>query len=641
MRNTGRIVAFLLPAALVAGCLPVHPPGQPPVRPHAYEQVALPHESGSVVVVDGGVWTFPHLDPVAHFIGDGSHRIERTIALPGSVTAAAAGDGMVWVLTEAGAPVYRRLDPATGAQLAAVTGLPVGTLAIGFGKVWVTGPDGAVHEIDPATNGVQRHQVQSGGPMLLTIAGAHVWTLGFAEGLVGLDPHTGARTQPWRPGEVIGDIRPILGSAGSRILLASRDAVHVVDPIVRRVIRQVDAPAGTTPVGFANASPDRPAVQNWWLFGYDKHADLFAETPRGGPVADALLARVALDTLAIRITNSYKVPVAEGSAIDGDSVWIAPLRDRRVLHVSRNTTYDSPDFRYREVALPYESGTLAVVSDDVWVFPHVDPVALRIDGRTKRIERTVPLPGSVGEAVGNDDMLWAMTWDPGYTYRRLDPHTGAELARIPNVQGWLPTIAFGDVWAAGDFGEIYRIDAATNTASRIQVFPGGPVWLAVAGSRVWVWQQGQDRVVGVDPATNMLEPAWSLAAVTGRTPWWVAAHGGNLVMSTAGTDELVEVDPIARRVVQRIATPAGLRGESTPSGRPDLDTHHHWFLLGRQFTDHPRGTPAPRGVLSPVDYARGTLAPGVNVPFPEDSAEADGRVWIAPLRQHRLLYIDE
>ena len=78
-----------------------------------------------------------------------------TIPITGDMTDLAADDAGVWV-TDKGAGVVRRIDPATNVVVAEIpTGAGVYYLAIHGSGVWVTNySDGTVSRIDAATNEV-------------------------------------------------------------------------------------------------------------------------------------------------------------------------------------------------------------------------------------------------------------------------------------------------------------------------------------------------------------------------------------------------------------------------------------------------------------------------------------------------------
>src|SRR5204862_4938649 len=75
---------------------------------------------------------------------------------------------------------------------------------------------------------------------------------------------------------------------------------------------------------------------------------------------------------------------------------------------------------------------------------------------------------------------------------RVDPSTGAVIARTRSVQTGQITFGRGAVWVAGNFfsssAHVDRIDPTTNAATASITLPtaGGPISMAVAGRDLWV-----------------------------------------------------------------------------------------------------------------------------------------------------------
>lgn len=295
--------------------------------------VPLPYENGSVVATDAGVWVFPHLDPVGLRIDPATREVDLEIELPAPATAAAAGDGMLWIRTEADDQSYTRLDPETGAALARIAGIDADLAEVAYGRMWAAGGDGSVTRIDGGSNQVDRFPAQSGGPFFMTAAGGKLWTLGV-DGLVGIDPDTGAATEPWRPITVLGERPQFLATAGEHVLLATPGGVHEVDPEGQALVRSVAAPPGRRPAGFARGHRIGDGQFVWLFDRYVDNPGPIVELPRGRTPDPVTVGRI--DLVAGTVAATVEAPFPEGQtgavAADG-SVWLAPLRGTSVVRL--------------------------------------------------------------------------------------------------------------------------------------------------------------------------------------------------------------------------------------------------------------------------------------------------------------------
>jgi streptogramin lyase len=82
----------------------------------------------------------------------------------------------------------------------------------------------------------------------------------------------------------------------------------------------------------------------------------------------------------------------------------------------------------------------------------------RIDPRSRRVEGVTPLPGPRLTLTVGDGSLWAARVG-GTTIERIDPRTGAVVARISGVVGTTLAVADGYVWTVTREGTVKRVAA--------------------------------------------------------------------------------------------------------------------------------------------------------------------------------------
>ena len=240
------------------------------------------------------------------------------------------------------------------------------------------------------------------------------------------------------------------------------------------------------------------------------------------------------------------------------------------------------------IALGCEGGAVAIGGGSVWVVPHLDRVALRIDPATNRVADRISLGdrGPGAEIDGTDDMVWASVSSPSFDFERLvriDPASGRVIASV-DAPAELPVIGAGAVWATGPDG-IYRIDPKDNSVAVIQA---GDCWVVTLDDRAFC--VGPGGIVSIDAATNTttklpgeqvgrpiiafdgliwgvngsslwaVDPTTGLRSVDLEPPQGSATWAADAVVldgalwATAGTlpdsapDRLVRIDPVSSRI---------------------------------------------------------------------------------------------
>lgn len=205
------------------------------------------------------------------------------------------------------------------------------------------------------------------------------------------------------------------------------------------------------------------------------------------------------------------------------------------------------------IAIPPNSGALAVGEGAVWVTSDAVPILTRIDPGTNTIvarARIVSkyvcteMPGSCGEAAAGNGALWiARLADDSVL--RIDPRDNSLAATIPvgpQPEGIATTP--GAVWVVNKGGpSVSRIDPATNKVvatvriGPVQVCCSDHISLAAGAGAVWVTLPNADSIVRIDPDTNTVvarvhlsqQPCAFLAAGK-RTVWAAGGHCSGSVM---------------------------------------------------------------------------------------------------------------
>jgi hypothetical protein len=280
------------------------------------------------------------------------------------------------------------------------------------------------------------------------------------------------------------------------------------------------------------------------------------------------------------------------------------------------------------IALGCEAGSVAVSGGSVWVVPHLDRVALRIDPATNSVADRISLGdrGPGAEIDATDDMVWASVSSPSYDPERLvrlDPATGSVVAWI-DVAAWSPVIGAGFVWGRGASG-IYKIDPTTNeVAADIDV---GDCGVVPFGERVIC--VGSGVVVSIDPATNAVTPIPGAPSLD----WPVAVVDG-LIWGIGG-ESLWAFDPNTGQVKGELPPPAGTAMWSIDAV---VQERTLWMTASTQSGDPSRTGPDR---LVRVDRIRMQVDCVVETPNPEYGIAAGfGSIWFPVVRQPWLLRIE-
>ena len=165
----------------------------------------LPFAGGGIAAGAGGLWVTEAAGPRVALVGGRSGRVERTFRVgPGAEHAGplAVGSRSLWL---GRGPEVLRVDPRSGRVRARVsTPVEVTTVRAADGAVWaVSGQDGRVVKIDPATGDVVARNRIHGFAADLAVGGGFAWLAVVPDDVVfklSADDLAVAGTTPARPG---------------------------------------------------------------------------------------------------------------------------------------------------------------------------------------------------------------------------------------------------------------------------------------------------------------------------------------------------------------------------------------------------------------------------------------------------------
>ena len=124
----------------------------------------------------------------------------------------------------------------------------------------------------------------------------------------------------------------------------------------------------------------------------------------------------------------------------------------------------------------------------------------RIDPATDQVVATVPGLTGAGAVVASDDAVWVAD-AATETLARVDPATNQIVGRVTLSSG-VSGLAVGDgtVWVTLMDGDLYRIDPATDQATRaLDLGLGTDSSLAVTADAIWATGASAGTVTRIDP----------------------------------------------------------------------------------------------------------------------------------------------
>ncbi len=156
------------------------------------------------------------------------------------------------------------------------------------------------------------------------------------------------------------------------------------------------------------------------------------------------------------------------------------------------------------------------------------------------------------------EAVWVGVCGPEAAVVRLDPATGAVIARISIAGGLMPEGSLGAgegaVWAISeDPVRLLRIDPATNVVSASFTLGAGAAGVRAGEGGVWVTLADVGKVAHIDPATGeILE-----AIAVGNTPRFLTVANRGVWVMNNGDGSVSHIDPATDHVVATVSVDAG------------------------------------------------------------------------------------
>lgn len=253
-------------------------------------------------------------------------------------------------------------------------------------------------------------------------------------------------------------------------------------------------------------------------------------------------------------------------AVDANGVWVALWDDGLVVRIdpaSRRITDRIPIGGPQQGPISIAAGLGAI-----WVANYADATLVRIDPASARVTARIPL-GSVGGVATGAGAVWVTSGEasgPNDMVSRVDPRSAEVTARIPVPGGFqLWTIAADGhwVWAENQAGTLWRIDPASNRATRLAATLHWGPDAAVANRHLvagagMVWAASDIELLRLDPASGdpMLACSWDGATVQaafGAKDGVVAARA----LWLAAPRGIARIDPGSGDVTGTVTFPEG------------------------------------------------------------------------------------
>jgi YVTN family beta-propeller protein len=272
------------------------------------------------------------------------------------------------------------------------------------------------------------------------------------------------------------------------------------------------------------------------------------------------------------------------------------------------------------IAVGDRPGAVAFAAGSVWTANLDDQTVSRVDSRTLRVQRVIPLPGPPTGIAGTADGLWVVqaTVNPESTaassvsVARIDPefYSLGPVHRIGNVipDSSAAIAARGNsIWVAPYSGLLTHLDATTGDVIPPGIDPNaspGGVAISPDGA-VWLTDSEADVVVRRDP-TGLLK-----SIPVGNTPTAIAAGAGAVWVVDSLDNTVVRIDQSSESVTNTFSVGDSPAGIAVGDGSV-------WVAN------------AGDGTVTRLDATTGRVQATIHVGgSPAAVTVADGRVWVA------------
>ncbi len=264
-------------------------------------------------------------------------------------------------------------------------------------------------------------------------------------------------------------------------------------------------------------------------------------------------------------------PGADGLQADAGALWFAC-----------GGTIWSADVASRTSRAIAAGSPIAVGPAGLWAIGN--SAVLKLDPATGAVLARIPHSGGASIAVGSG-AIWVVDTSAG-AVTRIDPARNRVSATIrvgSNPIG--VAVGANAVWVADErtsggatiaVDSLSRIDPATNVVAATIAVDHGPSPILFVAGAVWVANDADGTVWGIDPLTNSVtriqlelpvgaEVVPAAAALDGGWLWVIDSHTGELVVIAPGPPKGTKpsVDPTTARVVERLVV-QGIAPGSAP-----------------------------------------------------------------------------
>jgi YVTN family beta-propeller protein len=184
----------------------------------------------------------------------------------------------------------------------------------------------------------------------------------------------------------------------------------------------------------------------------------------------------------------------------------------------------------------------------LWVGNIDDKTLSRIDLKTRRVVRTIPLGATPSAIAVGEDAVWVVHGLRG-RITRVDPqfYTPRSKAVTENAIYYSSagvTTDAGSVWAVFGDSTLAHVDPATLRTTDSALAGQGPAGLAAYNGSIWVSNAGDSTVQRFDPST--LEQGPLETRGVGRTPSGIAAGEGAVWVASTNDDVVMRIDPATK-----------------------------------------------------------------------------------------------
>jgi streptogramin lyase len=287
--------------------------------------------------------------------------------------------------------------------------------------------------------------------------------------------------------------------------------------------------------------------------GADRPAPVRAPAPlvvhRGGVTGTVVAGEGAVWIAAASEGRLYRVDPASGRTTASLVVGDQPALVRSHCAAPDSDSFYQGEFSARRCDLP--SG-LAVGAGSVWAARNDDRTLLRIDPRTARVVRAIPIGVFAFAVAASDDAVWVADYE-NEAVVRIDPRSERVVAELHDVPRGPAGFAITPraVWASfGGSDLVARIDPGSDRIAA--TIPAGrrPLPVVSAFGAVWVHSEVSGTISRIDPAADAVVATIDASPPAGREGL------DDIAVATDGlwfcSVDLVRVDPVANRIVQRL-----------------------------------------------------------------------------------------